>query len=301
MSNIVKPLKVSEVQLDKIIYDQIRGYDKKYVLIHYEKPGQKLLIQTPQLLCLSLPLSNNGYYDLDIPLYGKSMRKVNKFIKLLENLDDKCVYDAKKNAKHWFSGKSNIRYKSLIRDIPDNSRLYENGVIKIKLLDGYEKTAITINGNDSNISELCTNQHIRVILEVFALLITNDGFSLYLKPHLLDQQVIKKYQFNFVEDSDSDSILYTEIGGDENSGIDIDPKELFIKDSESSAMPIVKKTIERKQININNIPETSEQNSDRLLDDEDNLIKNITETNDESMYETTSMTYDYNNMIKNRK
>jgi hypothetical protein len=39
----------------------------------------------------------------------------------------------------------------------------------------------------------------------------------------------------------------------------------------------------------------------KLLDDEDNLMKDITETNDESMYETATMTCDYNNMVKNRK
>jgi hypothetical protein len=295
--NIIKPLKVSEINLEKIIYDNIRGYDKRYVLINYEKPGQKLLFQTPQLLCSTLPVANNGYYDLDIPLYGKSMRKVNKFIKLLNDLDNKCVNDCKKNAKNWFYNRTNIKYKSLIRDVPENNKVYENGVIKIKLLDGYDKTNITTNGKESNISEICTNQHIRIILEVFALLITEDGFSLYLKPHLLDQQIIKKYQFSFVDDSDSDSILYTEIGGDEG-GIELDPKELFIKDSETSAIPIEKKQIEKNQINI---PESSEQNSDKLLDDEDNLLKDITETNDESMYETATMTCDYNNMKKNRK
>jgi hypothetical protein len=292
---MIKPLKISEINIDKIIYETIRGYEKKYVLINYERPGQKLIFQTPQLLCTTLPITNNGYYDLDIPLYGKSMRKVNKFIKLLNGLDNKCVMDCKKNAKSWFYNKTNIKYKSLIRDISETNKIYDNGVIKIKLLDGYNKTNITINGKESDISEICTNQHIKIILEVFALLITDDGCSLYLKPHLLDQQIIKKYQFNFIDDSDSDSILYTEIGGDENGEIELDNNELFIKDSESSVIPIDNKQIEKKQIEI---PETSEKNSDILSD---NLIKDMTETNDESIYETATMTCDYNNMIKNRK
>jgi hypothetical protein len=291
----VKPLQISEIQLDKIIYENIRGVDKRYVLIHYEKPGNKLLFQTPQLLCTTLPIKNNGYYDFDIPLYGRCMRKVNKFIKLLRDLDNKCINDVKKYAKFWFKGKSNIRYKSLIREVPETNRVYENGVIKVKLLDGFDKTTITQNNREVTYNDLVQNNHIRMILEVCALLITDDGFSLYLKPHLVDQQVIKKYQFSFVDDSDSDSILYTEMGKDENVDIDIDPNELFIKDSESTVMHIEKKPIEKRLMSI---PETENVNNNDELSS-DNIPETL-DTNDESMYETSTMVCDYNNMVKKK-
>jgi hypothetical protein len=305
MTQVVRPLKISEIQIDKIIYDNTKGEtDKKYVLIHYEKPGNKLIFQTPQMMCATLPIKNNGYYDFDVPLYGKCMRKVNKLIKLLQILDNKCIEDAKKNAKKWFVGKNNIRYKSLIREVSDRSRIYENGVIKVKLLDNFEKTNITQNGKDITFENILQNNHIRMILEVFALLITKDGFSLYLKPLLVDQVVIKKYQFAFNDDSDSDSILYTEIGNDENIDIDIDPKDLFIKDSESTIIQMDKKNIERK-INNSIIVDTELNNgisSDNIDDTSQcadiDTIKQGNDTNDDSMYETTTMPCDYNNMTK---
>jgi len=288
---MTKPLRVSQVDLSKIIYQNIKGRNKKYIPIDYETSGNKLVIQTPLLYCNVKPVKKDGFYELDIPLYGKSSSKVEKFVNLLKQLDMKFMNDAKKNGKTWFVGKKNIRYKSIFRDVNDTSRIYENGLIKIKILSGMNGATITQNGKEINPSDLCVNQQIRLLLEVSALWLSEEGFGLYLRPHLIDQHVLVKYQFSFLEsDSDSD-ILDTEIGPGNDEQADITP---FIKDSDTS-------TIQMNDKNINNVDEKhiemieSDSNSDILKTE---VNDQVTETNDESTYNDTSIVTDYNNMKK---
>jgi hypothetical protein len=284
-----KTLRISQVDLSKIIYEPIKGKNKKYVPISYENVGNKLVFQTPLLLSNSVPIKNDDYYELDIPLYGKSHRKVDKFVKLLKQLDMKFMNDVKHNAKKWFNEKNKIRYKSIIRDINDNNRIYENGLIKIKLLTGYNSTTITQNGKEINPDDLVSHSEIRLILEVRALWLSDEGFGLYLKPLMLDQHVVKKFQFSFIEESDSDSdILDTEIGPANNEEYDINP---FMRESDTSIMNHEKKIL---PMNDNERDIISDSNSDRIKTDA-NL--GITETNDESTYDTTIQT-DFNNMRK---
>lgn len=284
-----KTLRISQIDLNKISYEPARGKQKKYVPINYDGIGNKLVFQTPLLLCNNSPVKNDDYYELDIPLYGKSHRKVDKFVKLLKQLDMKFINDVKHNAKKWFEEKNKIRYKSIIRDINDNNRIYENGLIKIKLLPGYNGTVVMQNGKEIEPNELVSYSQIRLILEVRALWLSDEGFGLYLKPLVVDQQVIKKYQFSFIDDSDSDSdILDTEIGPANNEEYDINP---FIRESDTSIMPHEKKNV---PMNDKERAIISDSNSDRIKTDA-NL--GISETNDESTYDTSIQT-DFNNMRK---
>jgi len=289
-----KPLKVSQVDLNKIIYQNIKGKYKKYIPIDYETSGSKLIIQTPLLMCNSIPVKSDGYFELDIPLYGKSSRKVDKFVKLLKLLDLKFINDAKHNAKKWFTGKSNIRYKSIFRDGNDNSKIYENGFIKIKMLTGYDGTIVMQNGKEIRPEQLVVNNHIRLLLEINALWLSDEGFGLYIRPHLIDQVVIQKYQFSFIDDSESESdILDTEIGPGEDEGYGINP---FVKDSETSIMSYDTKKLNSK-MDENQLKCMDTSNSDRLKTENDTLLKSITETNDESTFDS-SLATDFNNSKK---
>jgi hypothetical protein len=281
-----KTLRISEIDLNKIIYEPIKGKNKKYIPINYETPNNKLVFQTPLLLCNNMVIKNKDYYELDIPLYGKSFKKIDRFIKLLKQLDIKFINDAKQNAKKWFVGKNNIRYKSIIRDINDNNRIYENGVIKIKIMLGCNGTIISQNFKEINPEELVHNSYIRMIIEVCALWLSEDGFGLYLKPHVIDQQVIKKYQFTFVEDSDSESdILDTEIPQNDEQ-LYINP---FIRESDTSIIPHEKKIVPVNELEHEMI---TDSNSDRIKTDGN------FET-DESIYDSTIQT-DFNNMTKKK-
>jgi hypothetical protein len=285
-----KTLRISQIDLKKIIYEPIRGKIKKYIPISYESVGNKLVFQTPLLYCNSKPIRNDTYYELDIPLYGKTYRKVDKFVKLLKELDMKFINDVKNNGKKWFEGKNTIQYKSIIRDINDKSKIYENGLIKVKLLTDYNGTVVMQNGKEISPEDLQNNAEIRMILEVRALWLSDTGFGLYLKPHLIDQQVIKKFQFTFVEDSDSESdILDTEIGPGNNENYDINP---FMKESDTSIIPHEKKIT---HMNENEREIISDNNSDRFKTD-GNL--GMSETNDESTYDTSVIQTDFNNMRK---
>jgi hypothetical protein len=235
-------------------------------------------------------MKNDTYYELDIPLYGKSYRKVDKFVKLLKQLDMKFISDVRSNGRKWFGEKTTIRYKSIIRDINDKSRIFENGLIKVKLLTDYNGTIVMQNGKEVSPEDLVNNAEIRMIVEVRALWLSEDGFGLYLKPHLIDQQVIKKYQFTFVEDSDSESdILDTEIGPGNNENYDINP---FMKESDTSIMQHEKKITPMNEHERDII---SDNNSDRIKT-EANL--GMSETNDESTYDTSVIQTDFNNMKK---
>jgi hypothetical protein len=285
-----RTLRISQIDINKIIYEPIRGKNKKYVPISYETPGNKLVFQTPLLYCNSKPIKADTYYELDIPLYGKSYRKVEKFVKLLKQLDMKFIHDVKTNGRKWFDSKTTIQYKSIIRDINDKGRIYENGLIKVKLLTDYNGTVVMQNGKEINPEELINNAEIRMLLEVRALWLSDTGFGLYLKPHLIDQQIIKKYQFNFVEDSDSESdILDTEIGPGNNENFDINP---FIKESDTSIIQHDKKITPMNEQERELI---SDNNSDRIKTDA-NL--GMSETNDESTYDTSAIQTDFNNMRK---
>ena len=94
-----------------------------------------------------------------------------------------------------------------------------------------------------------------------------------------------KYQFSFIDDSESDSnILDTEMGNDEQCNIDP-----FIKDSDSSIMTYDKKKIVSK-INDKHIDIMESSNSDRLKPEE-SLFEN---TENDSTYNESIIT-DFNN------
>lgn len=291
-------LKVNDVNLDKILYLPVRGSEKKYIPIEYEKPGNKLVFQTPFLICNTPPIKCEGYYELEVPLFGKSSRKVDRFVRLLKQLDLKFINDAKKNSKSWFIGKSNIRYKSIIREVTNTNRVFENGVIKVKILYGIDGTTILQNGKESSVDELQVDGQIRMLLELYALWTTDEGFGLYMRPLIIDQQVIKKYTFSFIDDNDSDSdILDTEVGPIEDDNEE-EKQNVFIKDSDSSIMPIDNKNL-KKDIESLQVGSNVSVSSDKLNSEED-ILGDISDTMDESEFDALLMTSDFNN-VKNIK
>jgi len=208
-----KPFKIADIDIDKINYGNIRGTSKKYINIRYDE--NRLFFQTPELLNINKPIKKNGYFELEIPLYGKSSKKVQELISFLNALDEKFIKDCKTNASTWFKNVNTVKYKSIIREIDDKNDIYENGILKLKIITGSNGTMVTNNGNQISPNELKPNTHIKMILECFGLWITNSSFGLYLRPILIDQREIKKQVIKFIEESDEDNILETEIENDD--------------------------------------------------------------------------------------
>jgi hypothetical protein len=217
-SIILKPYRISDIDFDKIIYSPIKtGKNKNVVYLKYDHEKKtNLTFQTPSLFNSEDFKKKNGFYELDIPLFGKSTNKVDELHTFLKDLDNKIIQDGRKNHKTWFNDLKNITYKSTIRSTTIKDDMYKNGVLRIKINDRSNDTTILVNNEGKSISlnDIKPNTYIKMILECYAVWITDNGFGLYLKPILLSVNQIKtiSYKYELLDDSDEEiDVMDTEI------------------------------------------------------------------------------------------
>ena len=136
-SIILKPYRISEIDLDKILYTEVKeGKNKKVIYLKYDnESNDHLSFQTTSLYNLESLKEKKSFYELDIPLFGENLQKVNQLKNFLKELDKKIIDDARKNSKKWFKGMKNITYKSVIRSSNNKSKEFENGVLRIKITE----------------------------------------------------------------------------------------------------------------------------------------------------------------------
>ncbi len=226
------PLKIDEIDFDNIVYSDIKSNSKKTVVFLKYKQKNRIInfaIQTPSLLNVnkSVKNSNNISSDLDVPLYGKTESKVNKLVNFLNKLDEKIIYDAKINTSSWFNNFEieQINYQKIIRE--SNDKKFNKGTIKVKIIDNYDfKTQLHIN-NQTKIKEddIPKNSWVKMILEIHAIWINQNGFGLFLKPIIVSFepiQIIKKYRFLDDSEDEVENIIDSEnsifIKNDNNLG-----------------------------------------------------------------------------------
>jgi hypothetical protein len=66
---------LNQIDLNKIIYSKVNDMnEKKIIHIFYEKPGQKLLFQTPQLLNIFDIQKSQYFSELILPLYDCNLK-----------------------------------------------------------------------------------------------------------------------------------------------------------------------------------------------------------------------------------
>ncbi len=227
---------LNQIDLSKIIYSKVNEMnDKKLIHIFYEKPGQKLLFQTPQLLNIFDIQKSQYFNELIVPLYDCNL-KVPQLIQFLKDLDSKIIEGAKNNKNEWFKNKSAIRYKSLIKNLytsqsqsnhytPTNEdeKYSKNGLIKLKITNGVK---ILENNNEIKLEDLKKNNYIRMIVELYGVWISNEVFGIYLKPVMIEQ--IENKVLNFIdekEDITEVNMLETEANSDDEY---IDNKDLSL-------------------------------------------------------------------------
>ncbi|VVU95089.1 hypothetical protein CPAV1605_814 [seawater metagenome] len=260
MSTVVsKPYRISNIDIENIVYHSMKeGANKKILYLKYKDNNRDmpLTFQTPSLLNTEKTTQKTGFHELNVPLIGKNENKTGELIKFLRDLDQKFISDAKKFGSSWFGKAKNITYKSVIRSGNGDGKEYNNGVLRIKILDTDNfKTSLLLN-NESPLhtSNIQSNHYVKMILECYALWITKEGFGLYLKPILMSFSPMKiDYNYSLLEDSDndnneednivSDEILDTEIqqqhqetsSENETSQLDL-PSNLNIINSEMQEM-----------------------------------------------------------------
>jgi len=328
-SVILKPYRISDIDFDKIIYSPIKmGKNKKVVYLKYDhEKKNNLTFQTPSLFNSDELKKKNGFYELDIPLFGKSTNKVDELYTFLKDLDKKIIQDGRKNHKTWFNGLKNITYKSIIRSSLIKDNIYKNGVLRIKISDKPNDNTILVNNEGKNISldDIKPNTHIKMILECYAVWITDNGFGLYLKPILLSLNEIKtvSYKYELLDDSDEEidiieDVMDTEINptthntfiqevmddlnksDEETSHIELPDNLKIIKEKNTSDL---KSNLISELENKNNIPTNIKETTEEITtydntDDNIQTYKNYTSENKNSNY-NKNPNYNKNNIKLN--
>jgi hypothetical protein len=209
MQTFNTPLKLSDINLDNIVYKDIKSNSNKTVIFLKYNDNNKLrniAVQTPSLININNPIKKGNHWDLDIPLNGKKTEKVNEFITFLNKLDQKVIYDAKINSSKWFQNfdTDEMNYQEVIRTSDD--KRFSNGIVRVKLIKNADFHTIVQLNNKTNIGidEIPKNSWIKMILEIHAIWINKNGFGIFLKPVLISFNPIEINKYRFIEDSDDE-------------------------------------------------------------------------------------------------
>jgi hypothetical protein len=212
---IITPLTADNVKVEKMIYSNIQyNQNKKYINIFYENYPNKLYIQSPKLLYCVLAEKNKNYHELTIPLFNKKNSGIDKFVNLLKSIDKEIIDEALKNDE-WFDKKNSKKtHKAIIKTIiNENSNIYDNGVLILKLLD--EIQIMDQENNNISIDDIPLNSHISLILNINAIWINNNKIGIYIKPVAI--QVYREEKFLFIQEiNELENML--ECDSEDNSG-----------------------------------------------------------------------------------
>ena len=287
--NNLDPLKINNINLDNITYTKCRNLNsKKIIFIKYNDNNnvKNFVFQTPTLLNICKPITNNNLSELEISLEGKNNNNISNFVLFLENLENKIKLDATQNAYNWFNLDNNtINFQKIIR---------ENNVIKLKLLKNNEfETLLQLNNEKKiNINNIPEDSWCKILLECYAIWINNNNeFGIFLRPIIISFTLKEKsiYKYNFIEESDSEN--------DNNIIPDTDVNNnLFMKiNTNKSNNNLSTSILEINELynNLNNKSSTSSthsklRNSENINKDNENNENGFNLTLDIDNYTTSS-------------
>jgi hypothetical protein len=201
------PFRISEIDINNICYTDVKSNEKKTIVYLKYMDNNKLkniVFQTPTTMSSNMIQCKNNIFELDVPLVGKEIDKINRFIHFLDLLDKKIVKDAKNNNKWFelFSNQKTMKYQKILRESTDGNR---NGVIRLKLLKTNDfETIVQYNNSRINIEEIQKDCWLKSILEIYAIWINENGFGLFIRPILLSFKPCMKINYNYklIEDSE---------------------------------------------------------------------------------------------------
>ena len=251
------PYKISDINVEKIFYKNIKESDKKKIIfIKYKENLLKNMV-------FQLPTINNNFdlddHEIDIIIDSEDEDKTQNIITFFNSLDSKIVNDAKKNTNTWFDhieDKSKVNYHHILRNNQDN-----NYSLKLKVIYSKDfKTNLILNNDDKNqiqLDNLPTEGKLKLVLECYAIWIHNNNFGLILRPIIMSfiMNIDNNYNYKILDDSESDD---SNCSNDSND-------ELFMKASE----------INNNNLNLNLNLNESLTNTSSSNTDENNLNKLI--------------------------
>jgi hypothetical protein len=268
MTSNQSPLKINDIDLDKITYTPIKQNKKnKIILLKYKSNTLiNFVFQTPSLLYIKDNLN-----EIEI---GASS---NNFINFLDKLELKIKQDAKANAFKWFNTNiKTIHFQKIRREHTD----YEKGCLKLNVIksDNFE-TSLYCNNKKTELSQIPVNSLCKIILECYAIWINNNNkFGIYFRPILISFKIKEMYNYNLIDEE-----------SDESEENDIPEQE-----SESDSNQNEKKNFYATEINNDN----NDNNED--LSKDVNTLRNILNENDKEKEEDIFLNntdQDYNNTL----
>lgn len=212
--NYQEPLKISSIDLSKIVYPKCKTNDnKKIMLIKYNEKGRlkNFVFQTPTLLKIDTVQTTKGYTEIELALVGKEKNKadkVDKFVKFLNQLEHQIKTDAQFNASEWFNNVNDdddvINFQKIIRD----STTYSKGTLKLKIIANNDfETVLQINNSKKiSVGSIPDNSWCKLILECYAVWINSaNNFGIFLRPILISFTPRDVYNYKFVDDSEEEN------------------------------------------------------------------------------------------------
>ena len=110
-----------------------------------------------------------------------------------------------------------IKYQKTLRTSDDKT--YSNGMLRVKIIETADfETLIQLNNKTKiSVQDIPQDAWVKMILEVYAIWINENGFGLFVRPILLSFDLKNRLDYNYklIEDSDEiDNIIHTTNEGD---------------------------------------------------------------------------------------
>ena len=195
----LSPLKIKNIDLNNITYSNIK-INKNYKIVLFKYNNNDFVFQTRELL--NINTLNNYNNNLELLLSDKS-KGSSELIKFITNLENKIKHDINNNLS-WFNSNSDVIFQRLIR---------KNNCIKITLINNNKfKTLFKLNNEVINNLLINDKSYCKLIIECYGIWINNNNnVSIYLRPIIVSINKNNLYNYNFLDESDTDNISNDEL------------------------------------------------------------------------------------------
>jgi len=236
IAKLPEQIDVSLIKTSTLMYNN----KKKYSLLSYGEGSTRdnLFIQTP--------LFENVFDVEHGPDFGEYYFQIpsdtagQKFLNLINDLEQRLISLAFENKSNWFQEKENIKFRSSIKNVQsDTIDQNLNKVIKFRIPYNIKAKRLHIdtldNMNTTDFENLLIKNidggQIRIIININAIWFTDDMFGLYIRPIYLEEIKVCEYQFQ-----EETGVLFLDS--------EMFPRENIVKHDVTALNNIVKSSVE---------------------------------------------------------